>query len=216
MLIQTQARPDRCKQWEDYTPNEYYSQNSGYRQLVRGWEKQSSLPHGKIWREVRVTHQHSELELKKSSKWWDDPMWMDKYFWVYHKPLIYRVDEHHSYRFYALEYYECQRIKDAAVAKFGYNPFTFQDVDGSLYVDHEPSLLIPVECVEVAWEDTQAGYATNIRQQAIERSKAPVPNFVKEREQAIQEAVEQKKKELYDVSNDPKWRTNPKNDEKGV
>lgn len=207
MLLLTQSRPMRCRMWEDLTPNELYAQNSVYRDLVANWGKANDLPSGHKWNEMRLVKQQSVLEIKRSSAWWDDPMWMERLFWCYSRPILHRPAKGQFIQFYALEYYECQRVLSAAIQKFGYNPFSKRDENGNLVADTAPSLIIPAECIELAWDDTRGGYATNIRQGAIERASRPVSQQELDREAAIQEQVKKKMTELVDISHDRRWDT---------
>jgi len=199
VLLITNERPLRCPEWLDYTPNEVWAdlgdKGALYRRSVQSWEKAWEISSVHKWVEVRVTNQASQLLAVRSSRWWDNPMWMDKLFWVYSKPLTIRPKPEQVYSFYVLEFFECLRVRDAAIARFGYNPFDTP----------APGLLIPVECCELGWDDTQAGYATNIRQGAMERAKAPVPAEVQDKEAVAQEKVKSLTKELYDASEDTRW-----------
>lgn len=197
MLIITDQRPLRCPEWEDYTPNEMMELHPGYRKLLRRWCRESDIPWSNRLVEVRVVSQESRFSIHKSTRWWDDPLWMDKLFWVFAKPVQLYPDGKNSSSCYALEFFECQRVKAAAEQKFGYNPFTRVNEKGELEQDMEPSLFIPCECVEIAWTDTKGGYATNIREQCIGRAQQEKSSQEQDMEAAIQEAVREKTKQLY-------------------
>ena len=207
MLIQTEKRSLRCAMWEDYTPNELMKSSAEYRNIIKKWAKESQISKTNRLFEVRIVRQQSELEIHKSSAWWDDPMWMDMLFWVYQTPVkLYPEGEKGpSFSCYALEFYECQRIMNAAIVKFGYNPFQKRDEYGNVTRDDQPSLLIPTDCVEVEWNETKGGYADNLREGAIERAEKPLTQEEQELEAEADEAVKKLSEDIYDVSGDVRW-----------
>lgn len=198
MLIITQERPLRCPEWEDYTPNEAMEIYPPYRRALKKWALESDIPWTDRLVEVRVTKQESRFKMNRSSRWWDDPLWMDKLFWIFHKPIQLFPYGNEPMSCYALEFFECQRILRSAVDKFGYNPFTRINEQGELESDWQPSLFIPCECVEIAWTDTQGGYATNIREGAVLRANEEKSSYEQDLEASIEEQIREKTKEIYD------------------
>lgn len=197
MLLKTQTRMERCPMWLDITPNELYFQNEDYRTLLAEWAGINDIPkHDKMF-EVRIVNQRSALEIHRSHAWWDQPEFMDQVFWVFVKPIQCFPDgpEGEPLPCYPLEFYECLRVMEVAMQKLGYNPFP---------EPHPPSLLVPVECVQIEWEETTGGYADNIREQCIARANAPKSNAEKEAEHQLQEIVKEKTKELQSI---PGWET---------
>lgn len=200
MLLVTDKRAEQCAMWADLTPNEYYQQNADYRNLIRNWAKHNDIPKWSKCFEVRLVNQKSRLSIEQSSRWWDQPEFMDKRFWVYARPVKLFPDgpEKEPLACYALEFHECQRVKDVAVAKLGYNPFFEYGPDGHAQVNEAPSLLVPVDCCEIAWEDTKAGFATNIRERAIERAYKSPEQL--QHEADVDGAVKENMKNLVEIT----------------
>lgn len=189
------AYPTKNSKWVDRTPNEEFRDNPAYAIMVEQWAKKNKIPSWRILFEVRIIYTKSILDIHQSNRWWDDPLFMDHIFWVYQKPITFKnISGNKPYQVYALEYYECLRVVDIAKNKFGYNPFPSE----------APSLCIPVDCVELCWDETQAGYSKHIRQ----REEKKLSNKVLDKEEADKEEVNKLLTEIVDVSNDARWQKN--------
>jgi hypothetical protein len=161
MLINMNRSPVKNPVWSKYTPNQMVDDvelsrkvlGLDYMKLTKGWKIHNGIPGRDRFFEVRIIGTNSLLSLSDRDRWWNDVGIMDRIFWVYQKPVIHDMtkQDHVSY---ALEYYECLRVKALGEAKFGFNPFR----------SNMPSLLIPRECVQLAWNETTNGYSDHLRE----------------------------------------------------
>lgn len=196
--------------WDDKTPNEYFDQNEAYRQKLTQWGYRNQLKRVNRMFLVRITKQKSELDLEQSSRWWDDPTWMEKCFWVFTQPVPLWVGNS-KLSCYALEYFECQRVKNAAIRLFGFNPFSKTAIlpDGIIrqVANPEPSLLVPVHCCGHAWDETSNGYSDHLRHDAAERAAKKLSQEQIDRDGLVREEVEKKMQEVINISNNREWIT---------
>lgn len=193
VLPKSLTTPEKNHRWSgNFTPNVALRKNQEYIDATKQWARKWGVRDTKNLFEVRVVKATSRVGFSQRQRWWDDPMWMDKIFWVYQAPISLpknRYGEH--VQFYALEMFENKRVVKATVEQFGYNPFP----------SWLPALLIPVECVELCWDDTEAGYSRHCR----EPIDPPKTQEQIEKEQQVEEVVREIQKDFYEVSNDPKW-----------
>lgn len=143
--------PTKNEQWAIETPNEVYRDNIQYQAIVHGFGSLHQIPGPVNFHEVRITKQRSWMEC--SSRWWDDPLFMDKVFWVFHKPMTFRQPTGEALQYFALEPYENLRVIKALYEKTGFDQWDWI----------EDLLIIPADCLEMAWDETSAGYSDHIR-----------------------------------------------------
>lgn len=199
ILPQSMALGAKNPRWSTITPNQLFKSDLTYATKMLQWTTANNLPPPKNFFEVRIVKQQSILDLHQSNRWWDDPLFMDKVFWVIQKPLSFKMG-FATFQAYALEYFECLRIVDIAKAKFGKNPFGHP----------EPSLCIPCDVVELAWDETTNGYSDHLR---------PVAENIKSQQRVDKDSTEREEIDkilatIEDVSNDVAWQGN-RNDNKG-
>lgn len=178
--------PTKNPIWEDQTPNERYRDDPDYYLRLNAWALKNHIP-GRRFFEVRITKVNSILSVHQSSAWWDQPSCMDHIFWVFQKPITLGV----GLQIYSLELYECRRVVEMARKKLGYNPFPSE----------EPSLCVPVDCVEMAWNETANGYSDHIRH----RETKEVSQRQADLQGVAREEVEKIIEQIKDVSDDPRY-----------
>jgi hypothetical protein len=188
MLIIPERYRVRNEFWAEVTPNEFFSFNLEYQTATRMWCGAWNVDvDPSRFREVRVTSNKPTHEMSRN--WWDQPGIMDQIFWVFTKPKYYFDDDKKPYGMYYLEPLECARVIEMARKKLGYNPFP----------DDQVPLLIPVECVTPTIRETKAGELEHVRP----REEVKVSAEAEDKELATREYVNQKLKEVVDVSSDP-------------
>lgn len=162
------------------TPNEMWRELSPigtcHRKHIKQWYRENNLPHPpKRWFEVRVVNFYSDAT--ERGMWWESPLFMDKVFWVDQKPYSEMVGGQ-LVQFYILDFYECQRVRGILMEEQGQEPF----------VKDDPSLLIPISCTQICWEETSAGTSEHIRDRGY-RELSPEQKIAEEIEmEAIEEA----------------------------
>lgn len=165
MLILPQKYSIRNKVWEHYTPNEVYN-NLDLSRSYLGYDYsdnealyalKNKFGGQKVWREFRIIQATTGLDVADKHRWWNDPLFMDKVFWVYMKPVKANVDNQ-TVDFYALEMFESHRVYEATLEKY----------KRPMFSSEFPGLLIPKECVANCWDETTNGFADNIRERPDE------------------------------------------------
>jgi hypothetical protein len=189
MLIIPNARPVKNPKWAgNITPNTEYDSSPQYRTIADNFGKKAEAKGPYKFKEVRPVSLRSVLTLDESARWWNDPEWMDKVFWVYNKPISF-LENGRWYQTYLLEFFESQRVLEGAFRKFGKNIFD----------DPFPCLLIPCDVVQVCMWEFAAGVSEHKRE-----SIAPVPTQQEiEKEAQIQEHVKELEKNIVDISETP-------------
>jgi hypothetical protein len=188
MLLIPEKHPVKNPYWQHLTPNEAFEKDRQYETIATAFAKKGEVVGPYKFFEVRIIGGSSMLSLEASSRWWDDPMFMERIFWVYQKPVYFYPSGQQHWGAYALEFYEAQRVVQAATKKFGYNPF-----------DEHPNLLVPIDCVQLAWNETSNGISDHCRYRAkVEPTQAEI-----DREGRIQEEVKKITENLEDISDRP-------------
>lgn len=173
---------EKHPQWRDYTPNEAYRDRANYQELVDMFVLANGVKGPVNFLEVRITKRNI---VQVSDDWWDDPMFSDKVFWVFHKPEIAYPDGH-IWQVYFLEPFEGFRVMNAATEKFGYNPWP-----------PTAALMLPCECTTMAWDETSGGVSDHGRARPLY-----VPSDMELEVQAqVQQEVRKIQEHMVDVSN---------------
>jgi len=192
ILPRSLAYPEKHPKWSgNYTPNVAYQKDRTYRETVDTWcaSKRIGGP-GKTF-EVRIVKSSSKLDVPHTANWWNNPLFMEKIFWVYQKPLS--VKHKNDYvQLYCLEFFENIRVRVMAERELGYNPWE----------EEVPSLCVPSECVELCWEDTVGGQSAHCRDKF---DPDPTQEEI-EKEDQLMEIAKGIQKNLVDVSNDDSWK----------
>lgn len=181
--------PTKNPRWAVQTPNEAYRDDAKYRFVIDSFMRKHRVPGQPAWHEVRVVKQASRLAI--SSHWWDDPVFMEKVFWVYRSPITYRRANGEPAQASILEPYEAKRVADALFEMTGHPSFhPFEDC-----------LVLPVDVWSMAWDETSAGYSDHIRWR---------PESVKtqeeiDRERKDEEVVKQIEERMFDIAEDKRF-----------
>lgn len=189
MLIIPEVRATSNPLWANRTPNEAFETDPGYAEVAMAFTKKVSASSNR-WVRVRIVKASPILDLSVRAKWWDDPLWMDKIFWVYNKPIAAVIDGQY-YQTYALEFLEAQRVLEDTFRKYNANRFE----------DPFPALYVPCDCCHLAWSETTNGYSDHL----LERPEKALTQQEIDKESAIQEVVKQLEKELVDISDQESW-----------
>lgn len=136
--------------WNTFTPNEHYVRNKTYRDYVDRFVQINDVGCTVNFMEVRIVR--SKISLGPSTNWWDDSLFMEKVFWVFHKPLTIYPEGKAPWQAYFLEPMECVRVADIALEKFKRPVF-----------DPTNAVMIPCECTHMAWDETSGGYSDHLR-----------------------------------------------------
>lgn len=153
ILPRSLSEPVKNRHWQIQTPNEKYFYSDSYQAQVSKYAVKNGVPVEGKFVEVRVVKQASKLDLEGSTRWWDHPVWMDKVFWVFRRPLNFYPDGK-NYQCYLLEPLESRRVVTKAIELLGHNPF--QEI--------EPGIVIPVDvCQQVLLAETSGGISDHIR-----------------------------------------------------
>lgn len=161
----TGVQKDKSEFWETsgYTPNEAYKQIPVYTDVVDQFARYNNIA-GRKFFEVRVLREKPSTLFSATKTWWSHKGIMDRVFWVFQKPVYERVDGH-IYTYYALEPNECLRIYDILGKPDG--------------LDLSHAFIIPVECVDLVWNETANGVSEHIHYR---------PEVTKTQEQVDKEA----------------------------
>lgn len=189
MLIKPYIPPTKNPKWAIETPNERYLSDPLYKNLADAYQRGNGIPGHARWWEVRIVHQSSIFTF--ISSWWDEPMFMDKIFWVYQTPFTIRPAGKEPYQMYAMELFESKRINQLGYDRYGFYPVA----------EANPCFIIPVDVCQLCWDETSGGVSDHIRPREV---KPPTQEEV-DRESALEEYANKKMEEIEDVSNDPKW-----------
>jgi len=189
MLIRTYTEPTKHPKWAgNVTPNTEYGTNPHYQEIADEFAKKGRAPGPSKWKEVRAIKGAAIISLSEMDRWWFQPEWMDRVFWVYYKPVGVMEDGKY-YQTYLLEFYESQRVLAGTVRRFGRNIFN----------DPFPTIYIPCDVVQTCLWEFAAGESEHKRE-----SVEPVlSNQEVEREQALDEAAKEIIKNGVDISNNP-------------
>lgn len=189
MLIIPHQEPVKHPKWAgNITPNTEFEKNPHYQRVAVQFAQKAEAKGPYKFKEVRPIKLRSVLTLEESQRWWNDPQWMDKVFWVYNRPISF-FDNGKWFQTYLLEFYESQRILEGSLRKFGKN----------IFGDPFPCLLIPCDVVQVCLWEFAAGVSEH-RRESIE----PVPTQEQiEKEQRIEERAKEIAKTLHDISDSP-------------
>lgn len=149
--------PAKHYYWQERTPNEEYAENPQYRQMVDEFIAKYKTPGGARFFEVRLVKPQENIGVVESDRWWDDALFIEKIFWVFDKPHLTKVRDDNpkgflNFQAYYLEPFECQRVNNIGLEKFGYLPFP-----------QDAAIMLPVECTQMAWDETSGGYSDHIR-----------------------------------------------------
>lgn len=189
--------PTKNPFWADQTPNELYTQNDTYRDMVDEFIRFHQIPGTGRFIEVRITREKETIEILQGERWWDDPLFMEKVFWVFDKPLLTKVKDDGpmgfvNFQSYFLEPFECQRVNEVGRYKFGYPPFPA-----------DAAIMIPVTCATMAWDETSAGLSDHIRY----RPEVELTDLEQQLVGAHKEEIANIQKTLVDVSTNEEFLT---------
>ncbi len=189
MLIIPDVNATKHPKWAGAeTPNTAYEHDPSYREISTAFAKKADVGGPYRWFEVRIVSEKSVLSFAESARWWNEPAWMDKIIWVYQKPRLFNVDNK-SYQTYLLEFFECQRVLARTIGKFGHN----------IFEDEFPALLIPCDCVQIAWTETANGYSEHRRDAEVQ----VVTQADIDKEAKMQERVKFLQDYVHDISETP-------------
>lgn len=212
MLLKTQKIPEKHPLWADETPNEKYRSDFAYRTKIDKWALENQIPQRGMFHEIRVLRQAGDGYFVGGFGWWNHRLFMDRVFWVFQTPIS-AGEPPNIQKFYALEYYECRRvIETITLDNHLHNPFRTADDEASW----DMSLIVPVEAVELAWEETSAGYSDHIRYGAVARKEAQDTPANREKEQELNEAAKEAEKNLIDINDMPEFNKHEGKDMKGI
>lgn len=151
ILPQSLAVPTKNPTWEHRTPNEAYQQDAQYQEMVDFFVQNGKVSNKPSFFEVRVLAKNSLLALNSDERWWNEPMFMEKIFWVFQQPVTFYPEGLQAWQAWVLEPLEHVRVFNAMKEKIGYNPYPTGTV-----------LLLPCDCGEPAWNETSGGYSDHI------------------------------------------------------
>lgn len=165
------------KYWVEspHTPNEAYQANPRYKRIVDLFKREHKITGPTKFFEVRIIHQMTSIAM--SSRWWDQPAFMDRVFWVFMQPE-YTYGTGEPYGWYSLEPMECMRVVSAYEMATG-NKLTDEEKRKCAYV-------VPVECVQIAWTETANGTSEHLHhREEIPKPQQQVDKEAKRAEDAV-------------------------------
>lgn len=134
------------------TPNELMQTDEDYQRALKAWKSKHAIKGNARFFEVRVIRAFSPFV--SAQAWYTHPLFMDKVFWVFQEPEYSRpVPGKTPIGYYSLERHECLRVFNAILDHIGKAPWE----------DPEEPLIIPVDNVQLCWEETSAGVSDHIR-----------------------------------------------------
>ena len=178
------------EEWErtKTTPNEAYRFNADYKKYVDGFANINRVSGPHKFFEIRIVNRASLLHLParfQSRNWFENPNFMDRCFWVFHKPVEERVDGK-PFLVYVLEPKECIRVHRISNERLGI-PFP----KGA---EQMRAFVVPVDSCIQAWTETANGVSEHIHyrpeaiktQQEIDREA----EYIKVRDELLAEAFD--------------------------
>lgn len=141
--------------------------------------------------EVRILKTETSVLSHISQRWWSHPNVMEKVIWVYQQPITEYADGQ-PYQYYAVEFQECQWINKLI---------------GSPNHDMSACYIIPVECVDMAWNERVDGISEHLHYR---------PEVIKTQEEIDQEAELDSKasallNDIIDIHTDARWLNRKRN-----
>lgn len=181
-------------EWENSgtTPNLLIDSSKEYSDYVTWFAAKNRIPGPYKFHEIRVVKQKPQLVFTPTRSWWDDPMFMDRIFWAFMKP-VYEMIDGLPYSYYALEPKECVRVIKLGWSKFGIQPVS----------DLQAAFIIPVECCELAMNERAAGVSEHLHTHLIP-IKVETQEEVDKRAQRDAE-VARLSELITDISSDPNF-----------
>lgn len=183
--------PDKNPMWSNYTPNEEWRDNMQYRKFVERWRKLNAIPGHTKFLEKRIIKTKGDIEIPGANRWWEDSLFMEKIFWVFHKPIYATVDGQ-MVSFHALEPYECFRVVAAGEMKYGKNMFGTE----------HPPLILPTELLGSCFDEFAGGKNEHIRERPVEEKSQKRIDFESKRSEDAKKIMEKSK----DIEASLAWR----------
>lgn len=202
---------DIYNSWHGYTPGEKAHFDLAFRLASHNFCRNNDIEIHDRYVKVRIVRESGKFNVIDG--WWKNPEWQDKTFWCYQTPVkVYHKDTPLTPNlWYALEMMECERVRLTELDRTGMAKWAKGD-----------SLLVPCDCCDQCWDETQAGVSEHVRERAsIEDVKDPeaqdpdlplqkkLTNLKtqkdREEEEALKERATEIEKNIVDVEDDPRW-----------
>ena len=182
ILPKTLQHPVRNPAWTVSTPNELYKTSPEYQDVVASFRRAFDIKTINFL-EVRIT-QRTSSKLSLANRWWDDPYFMEKIFWVFDKPYLVQNPQG-FFQAYYLEPLEYERVQQAGFERFGNRPFADDD-----------AIMVPCDCCNITWDETSAGISDHIRYRPEEKPTQEEQDFKEIRKEEIREI----QKDIVEIS----------------
>ena len=210
MLIKI-ASPMSGYEWFDTTPGEECHFNQKYRFMSRRFCEKNHIDSFDRFLKVRIVREKGRYSIPDA--WWRESPWQDQVFWCYQTPvpLYHKANQITPYLCYALEAFECKRVRQYELDRWGNSKFAIGD-----------SLIVPCDCCDQCWDETRGGISDHKRERHnIDDVKDPdlqdehlttkqkmanlKTNEDKEEEVILEKRAAIIGEQIHDVTNDPKW-----------